>query len=362
MKVISAHLYNDFSGSPKVLNDALSSLVNNGHEVVLFTSQHNGFLSSDRFNMYIVPYVRFENKLLVLVSYLFNQFVLFIFMFCYFFWVRCRKEKIVLLNNTIMPFASLFCARIFNIRTISYIHETTLGSRILFNVLKYITFELSDKIITVSDYVKRELNIDDSVPHYVLKNSLGAIWPQNITVDFEVKTRSKSVLFVGSLKKEKNFQRFVDLAHRLSDFKFIAAINCTPEEYRSLLEFELPVNLEFYHRPENLFELYEKSMFILNLTDESKCVETFGLTLIEGMSFGCIPIGPNQGGPKDIISSSFGLVVQSNKVDFISKFISDLFSDSDRLMKMSRRSYDESDKYSYIEYSKRLVKLMDIKE
>ena len=45
-KIIFIHLLNDFSGSPKVLSQIVKSYKNKNHDVELFTSKDEGFLSN----------------------------------------------------------------------------------------------------------------------------------------------------------------------------------------------------------------------------------------------------------------------------------------------------------------------------
>ena len=44
-KVICFHLYNDYSGSPRVLSLVIRALVEKGYQVELYTSNTDGFLT-----------------------------------------------------------------------------------------------------------------------------------------------------------------------------------------------------------------------------------------------------------------------------------------------------------------------------
>ena len=43
----------------------------------------------------------------------------------------------------------------------------------------------------------------------------------------------------------------------------------------------------------------------MNLSDPELCIETFGLTIIEGMAYGLPAIVPNVGGPTEIVLNGY---------------------------------------------------------
>ena len=46
MRIVAFHLYNDFSGSPKVLRNVIEGLLEKKHKVTIVTSSTNGILDN----------------------------------------------------------------------------------------------------------------------------------------------------------------------------------------------------------------------------------------------------------------------------------------------------------------------------
>ena len=44
MRIVAFHLYNDFSGSPKVLRNVIEGLLKKKHKLTIVTSNTNGIL------------------------------------------------------------------------------------------------------------------------------------------------------------------------------------------------------------------------------------------------------------------------------------------------------------------------------
>ena len=94
MKIIFIHLLNDFSGSPKVLSQIVKNYKNKNHDVELFTSKDEGFLSNIVDKHHNFFYKRFENKFLTLFSYTLSQFHLF---FKILLLINCTSKNLLLL-------------------------------------------------------------------------------------------------------------------------------------------------------------------------------------------------------------------------------------------------------------------------
>lgn len=80
MKVVCFHLYNDFSGSPKVLRMVLEGLTAKNIHVELVTSRGRGALSElSKYGVRIFtyPYRFSQNPVLTMIQYVGVQFYLF---------------------------------------------------------------------------------------------------------------------------------------------------------------------------------------------------------------------------------------------------------------------------------------------
>ena len=73
-KIVCIHLFNDRSGSPKVLSQTIEALKKNGFDTELITSSHkDGFLSNIADTHKTLFYKRSENKILTLMYYIISQ-------------------------------------------------------------------------------------------------------------------------------------------------------------------------------------------------------------------------------------------------------------------------------------------------
>lgn len=166
MKIIFIHLLNDFSGSPKVLSQIVKSYKNKNHDVELFTSKDEGFLSNIVDKHHNFFYKRFENKFLTLFSYTLSQFHLF-------FKILFSKSNIVYIN-TLLPFGAALGAKISKKEVIYHIHETSIKPNILKKFLRYIVSITASKIIFVSNDLEQKEKFENKksfVIHNALENS-----------------------------------------------------------------------------------------------------------------------------------------------------------------------------------------------
>jgi len=75
------HLFNDYSGSPRVLRDAIDCELEHSDKKYLFTSGHKGFLTGASCNLKTVPYKRSSNKFIVLFHFMIAQ--IYTFFLCF---------------------------------------------------------------------------------------------------------------------------------------------------------------------------------------------------------------------------------------------------------------------------------------
>ena len=67
----------------------------------------------------------------------------------------------------------------------------------------------------------------------------------------------------------------------------------------------MPKNLTIYSRQKELSSFYQNADLLVNLTQPSLCVETFGMTILEAMPYGVPAIVPNEGGPKELVYNAY---------------------------------------------------------
>ena len=315
------HLFNDFSGSPRVLRDAIDSEVCDSKNTFVFTSTHKGFLDGVNANRISCFYSRSSNRLVQLFYFLLSQFFLFFQLSFYLIKSYLRKRKSLVVVNTMLPFGAGLAAKLFATRCIYYIHETYIKPDILKAFLRFFIHHCATDLIFVSKYLQ---NIEGFKKHSqsVIYNGLRSDFPLVKTVNKELKFSSKELFFAGSLKGYKGIEQLLLLAERLPEFKVIAALNCEEIELVNFMASRnIPINVMLYSRPANIQTYFERSFVVLNLSLPDGWIETFGLSLIEGMAYGSPVVSPLNGGPTEFVNDKNGLLVDATDIDGIVNFI-----------------------------------------
>ncbi len=105
-----------------------------------------------------------------------------------------------------------------------------------------------------------------------------------------------------SLKKYKGPDQFVALAQALPQQRFELVLNASEEDIKQYFEnTSLPDNLQCFPRQSNVHPFYQRAHLVLNLSHPEEWIETFGMTILEAMHYALPCIGPNIGGPAEII-------------------------------------------------------------
>jgi glycosyltransferase involved in cell wall biosynthesis len=326
MRVFAFHLLNDFSGSPKVLSQLVKGWDEHGIEVHVCSSfQNNGFLSG--IPLWIVReqiwYRFYENKLLRLFALFFSQMLL---MVKYFFVLK--KDDIVYVN-TVLPFGAGLVGKLKGCRVIYHIHETTMKPPILKHFLFGVTRFTATDVIYVSTFLANEEPIEGKNMH-VLYNAIPEEFMQRASAIPRDTTMPQNVLMVCSLKTYKGVFEFVAMARRLKQYRFRMVINAPIEEIELFFKgTHLPPNLELFPTQRDVIPHYAWADLIVNLSHPDTWVETFGLTIIEGMAFGMPAIVPPVGGITEVVDhGSNGYHVDSQDLEKLERTILKIFLDS----------------------------------
>lgn len=347
-KIVSFHLYNDFSGSPKVLMYVLQKMLTHGYNVSVLTSKHVGILSQLRgnanFKLYSYRYVFSENPLIEIVKYCSVQFFSLFWSFKY-----VLERNTVFYVNTILPVGAAIAGRIMCKKVIYHYHENANAKGLVYKILCNLMELLASDIICVSDYQKSFLKRKNKV--YVIPNALPENWilePKSL--NSEVSFNYQTILMLSSLKGYKGTYEFIKLATDLYQYQFILVINDTEaniSHYLNVNEIKLPKNLKIYSKQNDVRPFYKKSSIVLNLSNKFYCVETFGLTALEAMSFGLPVIVPTVGGIAEIVADGVnGYKIDVQNLDKIKERINILMSDVCLYKKISANALSVSHKYS----------------
>ncbi|AOE83161.1 glycosyltransferase family 4 protein [Pseudomonas sp. TCU-HL1] len=354
-KIVFIHLFNDRSGSPKVLSQVIKVAQNLGFDIETLTSSHkNGFLDNPPGVLRKIFYRRSEKKLLTLCYYLISQAILF---------AKClqyRKKDAIFYINTMMPFGAALAARLINKPVLYHVHETSITPRPLKSFLRWIIRITASKIIFVSNYLLQAEGFDKKQQH-VIHNAIDICAeqaPKKPSVD------SFNVIMICSLKGYKGVYEFLQVAESLIKnplFRFTLVLNANPEEINSWFSgTAIPANVTLLPRQTDVKIFYESADLLVNFTRPNECIETFGLTILEGMSYGVPVIVPPVGGPAEIVSNDCeGFLIPSYEVKKISDVIERLAGNIEQYSRLSRNAHARAKDFSLAMFEEKIAGVID---
>ena len=127
--------------------------------------------------------------------------------------------------------------------------------------------------------------------------------PVNYKKNIEQSIKNKKlVITIGRIAPDKNFELLFKVADKLKDYRFIiaGALSKENETYYDSLVRNKPDNVEIQINitEEEKTKLLEKAAIYIHL----KKKEHYGVSVVEAMSYGLVPVVPESGGPwEDII-------------------------------------------------------------
>ena len=334
-KIICAHLYNDFSGSPLVLSTVVKNLASEGHDVEVLTSrQGTGFLSNlPDVGYRFFTYRFFQNKLLRLAMLLWAQ----VSMFCQ-VW-QLRRQTTVVYVNTLLPFGAALAGRLCGKKVIYHLHETTVNPPVLKGFLKKVATCCASEAIYVSKFLQAAEPLP-GVPSTVVHNCLSHDFTDKADAylqDRPIKTTAFTVLMLCSLKKYKGVDQFVALAEQLPRYQFLLVLNAGDDAIQQYFAGQsLPENLVIFPSQQAVHSFYQEAHLVLNLSHPEQWVETFGMTLLEAMSYGLPVIAPPVGGPTELVENGYnGFQLDQRNLAAVAEKITDLATEPEMYLQLS---------------------------
>lgn len=353
--IVFVHLFNDRSGSPKVLSQVISAMAQHGADVEVLTSNYeNGFLNGLPGIRRNIFYRRSENKLITLFYFLIAQIFLFIQCLSY-----CRRD-VIFYVNTMMPCGAALAARLMRKQVIYHLHETSLRPVLLKKLLRLVIRLTTSKIIFVSNYLCKVEGFRN-IPQYVVHNALS----MNITKQPVRQMVSKfDVLMVCSLKKYKGIFEFFEIAKKLlcqSSIRFTLVLNAEQQEIDSWIAgVDIPDNITIFSRQNDVLPFYNNANLLLNLSRPDEWIETFGLTILEGMAQGLPVIAPPVGGPAEIISNGKdGFLISCYETKNIATMILKLASDHEYYSHLAHNAWGRANDFSLTYFKESIIKVIE---
>ena len=231
-RIVCFHLFNDYSGSPKVLKMVLAGLLDKGCRVDLVTSR-GGVLDEleGRAGLRRFGYrYRFSsNPVLTMLRYGAVQVYTFLLAFRYLF-----DRDAVFYINTILPVGPALAGRLMGKRVVYHYHENAFAKGMFYRVLAAAMQRLAHEIVCVSAYQASFLKRKAGVT--VVPNALPREFVERLHPDAAAAFGRKTVLMLSSLKAYKGTREFIELAARLPQFHFVLVINDTQENVDRYME------------------------------------------------------------------------------------------------------------------------------
>lgn len=358
MKIYAFQLLNDYSGSPKVLMQLTKGWVKSGLDVHLVTSSgRDGFLSNIKgLTNHYYWYSWAKNPLLRLFNLSLSQILLFIKMAA-----LVKKEDIIYVN-TVLPFGAAILGKFKGCRIIYHLHETTMKPAILKKILFGIAKWTAHDVIYVSRFLSLQEEFDSCKTH-IIYNAIEDSFLEKAKSNRQKKEHPEKVLMVCSLKDYKGLNEFVGLASSNPAFQFRLVLNAANQEIESYFDnLELPSNIEIFDTQTNLHPFYQWADVILNLSRPDGWVETFGLTIIEGMAYGLPAIVPPVGGITELVAEhQNGFQVDSRDSKKLNDKLNQILNNLKIYQMMMKKSCEKINDFTENNFIKQNLKVIHCK-
>lgn len=367
-RLVCFHLFNDFSGSPKVLRMVLGRLLERtewrvergGLSVEIVTSKGEGALSDldgrKGVRMHRYAYRFSDNGVVTILRYSWVQLYVFLLSFRY-----LLSRETVFYINTILPVGAALAGRLMGKRVVYHYHENASAKGAFYRILARAMQGLASEIVCVSAYQRSFLKREKGV--YVVPNAAPESFTARLKPNPQEAFGRKRVLMLGSLKRYKGTREFVELAGRMKDYAFELVLNETQENidaYWKESGMTQPENLTVHARQKDVVPFYNRASVVLNLTNKNMAIETFGLTAIEAMSAGLPVIVPTVGGIAEMVEDGVnGYRIDVRDLDRIEVQIEALFSDWTLYERLAHGALNRAALYREQEMVNRIVEILD---
>ncbi len=360
--IIFLHLNNGFSGSPRVLSDCIRFFcsLKRSHNYLLSSFNNEGFLSTiDDIKKININYFYKRGVYGRIIQYLYFQVMS---AFCVYRIIRTSKVDFLVVN-TIEPFLPSIIAKLLGVKVIYYLHEAYPVTNWFKKFLFYNMYQTSYRIICVSEFVRQRIAIVYQCKSCVIPNSV-CITKENLDICNKRWSENKirrEVLMITTLKNYKGVIEYCNLSQLMTNYNF--TLLCSESEFvirNELKDFLNVSNLKILPKNANVINLYKDADLILNLSRVDLIFETFGLTILEGMSFGLPAIVPPVGGIAELVEDKInGFRVDSRDLKQISLKIEYILDSQSNYVDFSKSAFDTANIYSLDKYQNKLNYFFD---
>jgi glycosyltransferase involved in cell wall biosynthesis len=263
-----------------------------------------------------------------------------------------------------LPFGAALAANLSGSTVIYHVHEVNIRPALLKLFLVKIADIFADRLIFVSAFVKDQFNfppgkttvIYNALPDQFVNEAMKAVAVE--------KDGPFTVLMLCSLKAYKGVYRFVELAKLLPGIRFVLVLNTSAEE-RDVFQREAnaPANCTIYPVQKVTAQFYKKAHVVLNLSIPGQWLETFGMTILEGMVYGLPAIVPPVGGVTELITDGAeGLYIDSGNVKHVAAAIIRLSTDENYYDRMASAALCKAGHFSQASFRGQITGAFNVSE
>lgn len=344
-RIICFHLFNDYSGSPKVLREVLEGLLYKGNHVELISTR-GGTLDTVVHPALTRRHYRYAfstSALTTMLRYTAAQVLTFLMALKYTF-----RSDTVFYINTILPIGPALAGRLTGKKVVYHYHENPHVKGRFYRILANAMQRLAHRIICVSEYQASFLKRRRGVT--VIPNALSPGFVKLLKPDPDKAFSRRTVLMLSSLKTYKGTRKFIGLASKLPDIKFVLVINDLQQAIDRWIadgKINVPTNVTIHPRTSDVSTFYNKASLVLNLSDPRQFVETFGLTALEAMSCALPVIVPPVGGIAEMVTDGVnGYRIDCSDTSMLTKAINNILDNRELYMSLSKGALATSRKFS----------------
>ena len=356
--IVCFHLFNDYSGSPKVLKTVIEGLLEKGYNIDLVTSR-GGVLDElkGKENLRLRQYnYKFSRNIAIrAMRYAWVQLLVFFMALGYMF-----KRNTVIYINTILPVGAAIGGRMACKKVVYHYHENAKAKSTTYRILAKIMQLIASDIICVSQYQRSFLRRKKRV--HIVPNALCNSFVERLTPDSDRAFEAKRVLMLGSLKGYKGTDEFITLAKRMPQYKFELVINDSQENIDKYLKEKsiTPTgNLTIYPRQEDVTPFYNRASLVLNLSNKEQFIETFGLTALEAMAAGLPVIVPTVGGIAEMVTDGEnGFKIDSQDLAEIEKCVGNILHNKEIFVHLSSNALEKSRLYYSTQMNEHIARVL----
>lgn len=181
--------------------------------------------------------------------------------------------------------------------------------------------------------------------------------------------KEKIICSIGRIEPEKKFEILIESFKLISasypDWKLIIAGSCNNYKYLHKLQnicAGLPIELYSNITQESLNKIYDMASIYWHSkgydTEKKSKYEHFGITTVEAMSHGCIPVVINKGGQKEIIDQGINGYRWDNVKELIS-YTKTIIDNTDTVNQVLRKNaIDKSRIYDENNFRKNMMSII----